>query len=476
MINLVPKWTHDYEEFWITIRRRNLWFIKIRYYVVAALIGFMLGGQFLLDFQLTEIQIFAISLIALSILIYNILIQIIRPFVGSDPVKFNSMHISLIQILLDIAALDLLIYYTGIVESPLYVFYIFHMIVGSLILPGYLVYLLCGLVVAMFSVMVFLQNQGILETHLIQGLFTSIPERPYNFDILFLSVFATMLAISVMLANRIARNLLRREGQLRDAFHELRDSEIAKQKYIMGVVHEIKTPLAAVQTMIDLCANNYLGEINQQLEEKLSRIKIRLNDALNLVNNVLRISKLRLLKITSTEDLDAEKIVCNIYDANKEKFISQNIEFDFNDKRSEKIPFNGDRVLIELAFSNIINNSLKYSEPDGAINVIVDDSKDKIIFKFIDTGVGIPEGELKKVFNQFYRASNVKNAKIDGTGLGLSLVHEIIERHGGITIIKSPSEIGTPEKPGTEIIIEIPYSAEVSNPLEEKEISYEKSI
>ncbi len=205
MINLVPKWTHDYEEFWITIRRRNLWFINIRYYVVVALIGFLVGRQFLLDFKLTATQIYAISFVTLSILIYNIILQMVRPHVGSNPLKFNSMHISLIQILLDIAALDLLVYFTGIIESPLYVFYIFHMIVGSLILPGYLVYTLCGLVIVIFAVMVFLQNLGILETHLIQGLFTSIPDRSYNFDILFLSVFAAMLTLSVMLANRIAR-------------------------------------------------------------------------------------------------------------------------------------------------------------------------------------------------------------------------------------------------------------------------------
>ncbi len=476
MINLVPKWTHDYEEFWITIRRRNLWFINIRYYVVVALIGFLVGGQFLLDFKLTATQIYAISFVTLSILIYNIILQMVRPHVGSNPLKFNSMHISLIQILLDIAALDLLVYFTGIIESPLYVFYIFHMIVGSLILPGYLVYTLCGLVIVIFAVMVFLQNLGILETHLIQGLFTSIPDRSYNFDILFLSVFAAMLTLSVMLANRIARNLLRREGQLRNAFQEMRDSEIAKQKYIMGVVHEIKTPLAAIQTMLDLCAYNYLGELNEQVEEKLARIKIRLNDALNLVNNVLRISKLRLLKITTTEDLDVEKIICNLYDMNKEKFSSKNIDFIFQDDRIEKKSFNGDRVLIELAFSNVINNSLKYSGENSKIMVVVEDTQERIIFKFIDTGVGIPERELEKVFNQFYRASNIKTANIEGTGLGLSLVKEIIERHGGKTSIKSPTEIGTLDRPGTEIIIDIPYSAEVNNPLEEKEISYDHSI
>jgi two-component system phosphate regulon sensor histidine kinase PhoR len=228
--------------------------------------------------------------------------------------------------------------------------------------------------------------------------------------------------------------------------------------------------------MLDLCAYNYLGELNEQVEEKLARIKVRLNDALNLVNNVLRISKLRLLKITTTEDLDVEKIICNLYDMNKEKFSSKNIDFIFQDDRIEKKSFNGDRVLIELAFSNVVNNSLKYSGENSKIMVVVEDTQERIIFKFIDTGVGIPERELEKVFNQFYRASNIKTANIEGTGLGLSLVKEIIERHGGKTSIKSPTEIGTLDRPGTEIIIDIPYSAEVSNPLEEKEISYDHSI
>lgn len=476
MINLVPKWAYEYEEFWITIRRRNLWLIKIRYLAVLGLFGFLILGQFLLDFNLTSTQVQAITAIAFSIFFYNAIIQVIRPRIGSDPVRFNSMHISLLQILLDLIALFTAIYFTGTVESPLYVFFIFHMIIGSLILPGYLIYSICGFVVFFYTLLVFFQHFGLIDTHLIQGFYSEPPVRIFNHDLVFSLVFATMMILSVQIANRISRNLLRREGELRETLQELRDSEIAKQKYIMGVVHEIKTPLAAALTMIDLINQKYLGPVNEKIEEKLKRIQSRLADSVNLVNNVLRISKLRLLKITSTEELDAEQIICTLYDQIRDNFISKNIDFKFKDDRIQKRIFHGDKVLIELAFSNILNNSVKYSIPNGRVEIKINDQDEMISLQFMDSGMGIPESDIEKVFNQFYRASNVKSGSIEGTGLGLSLVKEIIERHGGSIEIKSPSSIGTSEMPGTEIIVKLPYSAKVKNPLEEKNFNFEQSL
>ena len=111
---------------------------------------------------------------------------------------------------------------------------------------------------------------------------------------------------------------------------------------------------------------------------------------------------------------------------------------------------------MELALSNLISNAAKYAINNGNISIILSDNDDSIQLEISDNGIGIPETELSNIFNQFYRASNVDRTKIEGSGMGLSIVKEIIERHGGKIKVQSPSKIGNKNAPGTTFIITLP--------------------
>lgn len=457
MIALVPEWAHNYEEFWIAVRRRNLWFIRLRYFFVVLLYSFMLGGEFLLNFKLTEAQIIAISVIGVIILSYNLIIQLVRPRIGCTPGRLNCLHLSLIQMLLDLLALMVLVYYTGTIHSPLYMFFIFQMVIGSLILPGSVVYTVAALVAVIFSSLVFLQHYNIIDTHLIAGLYLTVPEHIITFDVLFLAVFNAMLIFIVYLANKIAKSLYRREKQLRESLDQLNEAEIAKQKYIVGVVHEIKTPIAAVQSLLDLIVQNYLGPVSDEIKEKLLRAKIRSTEGISLINNVLRISKLKLLEESVTERIDLREMLRSLIERQSDQAKQNKIDIRFDDKRIENIPIEGDKVLLELAFSNIIGNSVKYNADGGLIEVIVEDEVNRIKIEICDNGIGIPQKDSFKVFQQFYRASNIKNKQFEGSGLGLSLVQEIIQRYNGSIDVSSPSRLASEGKPGTCVTVKLPY-------------------
>ncbi len=84
--------------------------------------------------------------------------------------------------------------------------------------------------------------------------------------------------------------------------------------------------------------------------------------------------------------------------------------------------------------------------------------KENLFIKITDDGLGIPEKDLPKIFNDFYRASNVKKVSADGSGLGLSVVKQIIERHKGTIKAISPSEIGSKDYPGTTFEISLPFN------------------
>lgn len=459
MILLVPNWARDYPEYWNTIRRRNVWFLKLRYLAVITLISFLVFGQYALNFQLTHTQIIAISVIATSMLIYNVILQIVRPKIGIEPDDFNALHFSLLQMLLDLTALMLLVYFTGTIDSPLYMFFLIHMVIGSLILPSYLIFTICIAVISIYSFLIYLQNVEVVSTHLISGI-SSFTEKPWTYDVLFILVFASMMIITVFITNRMARNLLRREEELRQTLIQLDEVEKSKQRYLMGVVHEIKTPFSAINSITDLLLHNYLGPLTQPVEEKINRIKIRTQEGLYLINSILKISRLKLLENAEYTKIFIGELLEEYLKDHADDLMSKNINLHFKDKRKLRRPIHGDEELIKLAFSNIISNAEKYVSVNGNVYITIDYEDEYVRIKVMDDGIGIPSKDQPKIFKQFYRATNTKKQKIEGSGLGLSLVKEIINHHQGTISVKSPSEIGTVDNPGTTFTIKLPYIVE----------------
>lgn len=465
---LVPQWAQHYGEFWKAIRIRNRWFIRLRHIAVAILIGFLLFGEFILNFDLSETQVVAILVLSIIIMVYNFILNSVRDKIGDAPGKFNCLHFSLIQIVLDIIALMLLVYFTGMIDSPLYMLFIFHMIIGSLILPGYVVYICAGAITFIFAVLDYLQRVNVLDAYPIQGLVGASHVHAVSYDILFVTVFGFMLIVSVYLTNKIARQLYRREQQLRRTLEKLEEAEESKQKYTIGVVHEIKSPIAALQSIIQLLLERLVGPIDVEVEKKLERAKLRTEEALALINNILRFSKLKLLDITSSEEIAVDDIIRKLLENHLEESKQRNIEFKFADERPNKRSVMGDKILLELAFSNLISNSIKYSPDHSKVNISLQD-KDaaNIIIEIADAGIGIPQQDITKIFNQFYRASNIDKNKLEGSGMGLAIVKEIVDRHKGSIEAASPSKIGNAKYPGTLVTIRLPYKIEVDIEAEE---------
>jgi signal transduction histidine kinase len=103
----------------------------------------------------------------------------------------------------------------------------------------------------------------------------------------------------------------------------------------------------------------------------------------------------------------------------------------------------GNPLSIEEVITNLLFNAIKYTAQNGKVEINAKNEKGCVLVEIIDTGIGIPEEELPKVFDEFYRATNAKKIEKDGTGLGLSIVKQIIERHNGKIWVDSKEGIGT---------------------------------
>jgi len=455
--SLVPAWATHFSEFWQAIKRRNNWFIKLRYGAVFVLISFFIFSQFLLNFSFTSVQDTAIILISISILLYNILFHKIRNRIKTESGSFNVLHFSLIQIVCDIVALALLVYYTGGIESPLYMLFIFHMIIGSMILPGRIVYTLAIQIIIAFALFAFLEYKGFIPHHALSGLY----DQPLYDNLVYIvitnTIFAFIILTSVFLANGIAKQLYKLEQDLVESFDKLEKAEQEKQKYIMSVVHEIKTPISGAISFLNIVLGKFIGPISDQVEEKLQRVYTRCNEAIELINNVLRVSKLRLLEQVFKEKMEVGALIKTVIEKHRVNIEAKKMNLEFIDNRARITEMEGDKFLLELVFSNIIGNSVKYAGEAANIAVKINQNMNLLEIKICDDGIGIPKEDIEKLFTDFYRASNIRNKSgYEGTGLGLSIVKRIVEKHGGEIKIESPSEYAKPGKPGTCVIIKLP--------------------
>jgi signal transduction histidine kinase len=262
----------------------------------------------------------------------------------------------------------------------------------------------------------------------------------------------------VFLANKIARQLYQIEQELIETIDKLNKAEVEKQKYIIGIVHELKTPLSAVHSYLDIILKNFLGPLDKRIEKRLNRAMIRSGEAIDMINDVLKISKLRLLDEISTEEVELSKIAVTIIKKLTANIKSKHIMLNFIDGRTFKGILKGDKLLFEIAFSNLIGNAVKYVGNNGLIEITFTNSIDEETIKINDNGIGIPAKDIDKIFTDFYRASNIKEKSYEGTGLGLSVVKQIIERHNGKISVESPSCIASENKPGSSFTITLPYS------------------
>lgn len=461
MIKLVPDWALEQKEFWEAIRTRNLWFINLRYIVVMMLSIFLLVTNFIFKINYSESQLFAGLIITASILIYNIFLHRLRKYVKFDVNKFNPLYLSLIQMILDLIALLLLVYYTGGIESPLYMLFVFLVIIGSLILPGSLVYTMSAVFVICFILLTSLEHYQLIAHHPIDGLLKYPLYNNLKYVGAFLFTFTFMIFISVYLANGIARQLYKREKDLIDSIKKINTAEQEKQKYIMTIVHELKTPVVAVASYIDLILQKFLGPIDETVEEKLRRAKNRTDESIQMINDVLNVSKLNLYDKFDEEDIDIKELISGVLKRRKAYADSHLIKMNLIDERNKEEKIRGDKYLLDIAFSNLVGNSIKYGVDGGKVEVTLQNDEDNIVVDISDDGIGIPEEEIPKIFKDFYRTEAAKKVSTEGSGLGLSVVKKIIDRHNGSIKVISPARLGTKDHPGTCFKIILPLSRKI---------------
>lgn len=221
-----------------------------------------------------------------------------------------------------------------------------------------------------------------------------------------------------------------------------------RKEFIADVSHELKTPLTSIMGYAETLADSeYDPEMQEKFLKVISSETIRMT---KLVNDLLILSKY------DNEEARCEKVEFNLGELVKSCQENLQIEIDRKEQTVEcfvtaNVPtIYADKDGIERVILNILSNSIKYTEEGGKIKIYVGFVYNDAYIKIIDNGIGIPEKDLERIFERFYRVDKARTRKMGGTGLGLSIAKEILDKNSGRIDIKS--EVGK----GTEVVITIP--------------------
>lgn len=412
---------------------RNYWLIRLRWGAIVGVNASILFISQILKFSLPTLFLYAIGAF---LLIYNLIFFVILSLIKGKESFLLINRIANAQISLDLLSLAGLIHFSGGVENPFIFYFIFHMIIAGVLLSRRASFLQATFAVFLFCAMVVSEYFGIFA-HYGLGIFIGLQQHNNSMYVGGVSfVFISTIYIAVYMATSISQRLREREKILAETNILLKKQDLLKSEYVLRVSHDIKEHLAAIQGCLEPVAGGITGELNPKQLDLVQRAVQRTAKLIFFVKALLEVTRIKLTKEVKMDYFDFQnllsEVIANISSKAKGKNIIVNSTVEPSIDR-----ICGAREYIQETIMNILANAVKYTPCNGKIDISVNDQGNTILIQVKDTGIGIPTDELPKIFEEFFRASNAKEVEKDGTGLGLSLAKQVIERHNGKIWVES---------------------------------------
>jgi GAF domain-containing protein len=264
-----------------------------------------------------------------------------------------------------------------------------------------------------------------------------------------LTIVAAQVASAI--ENSMLYNDLQQHAQsLEKALSELQEFSQLQGEFVQNVSHELRTPLTFVKAYVDLVLEESLGPISDGIRNSLQIVARRTDDLNRLVSDIISHQQLQMGNLEFS-DVDLRDLI----NLNTESALpmAQKQNLHLRTHIPNDLPLiQADPNRISQVLDNLIGNAIKFTSGGGTIDVSVLPYGEFVKLSVKDTGIGIEEGEQEKIFNRFYQVDGSTTRRFSGTGLGLTIVQQIVEAHQGQVQVKS--------KPGrgTEFIITLPVS------------------
>ncbi len=314
------------------------------------------------------------------------------------------------------------------------------------------------------GVMAFYRDGSVMHVNPAARRMLSIPEEGEPFDALFerLNSGVTMNALLYLETDKtVEKTLTIEETHIRAYFAKLTPEkgpaggivvvlqditeqqrlDNSRREFVANVSHELRTPLTNVksygETLLEAAEEgsmekNFLGVICGEAD-RMTR----------LVRDLLMLSQLDYGHVLRKAPFSLPLLTESVVERLRLEAEKNSQMLTFHNRAPEMAPVNGDKDRIEQVLVNIVSNAIKYTPEHGTVTVECTARLTEAVVTVTDTGIGIPEADLPRIFERFYRVDKARSRKMGGTGLGLAIAREIVEAHGGRISIISRKGRGT---------------------------------
>jgi signal transduction histidine kinase len=428
-----------------TLHERLVWFGRLRWLACAGLAtASMVGPR--IGLAATWPSLFVI---ATFVAMYNLLFQRRLRAHKDAGRSYEALRRDAIYLMvLDLTALMVAVHFTGGMTSPLLPFFAFHMAIGTIMISSWIMYLLAAATCVGAFTLYILETRGVLESYAIVPL-EQVGGNGSEINLLVLAVATIgIVYLTDSVTSRFKQRnielhqttvkLRERTDELQNLLQEIEDLERRKSHYMRISAHQLRSPLGTVRTSLQVLADGY-ADPNSDRGRKLLRGAVeRVDGLLAIVNDLLDLAKIREGRSRATwkRQININQLLADLFDS---------MEPYAEDRKVELVPeFDGVAVLdwgippdLVHAFENLIHNAIKYSHSDSRVAVQLRTPGDVAMVRVVDEGIGVPPEFVDQVFLEFVRAPSGKHHAPEGTGLGLPIVKEVAEAHGGRVSLSS---------------------------------------
>lgn len=432
------------------------WLIRLRWVAAAGtLVGIAIA-------RLVEpaLPMLPLVLVTAAIVFYNISFLFYARYLwrrrGTGLRRRRSPIFVVVQIVFDLLALTALLHFSGGIENPFGVFLVFHVIIASILLPR-----LASLGVALLASILY---TGMALLEMIGWLpHVNLPQLadPWHYtNPTYVAAHVTAVALTLWLAAAMASSVAERlrqrteellqanqvceinRSELAEMNERLRQLDAARTQFIVMVAHELRAPMGAIISALNLVLGGYAPPEKQR--EVLERAQARAYELLDLIRDLLELVRARRIEGPAQGvPVRAEKVLENVLGLLRVEAESKGLSVEVK-VAPDLPPVLATEDSLRSVWTNLISNAIKYNRPGGRVTITLTQDGDRVVGCVEDTGIGIAREDMPRLFEEFFRSAQAKALVQRGTGVGLAIVKRTVESYGGRVWVES--ELGKGSK------------------------------
>jgi signal transduction histidine kinase len=410
--------------------QRAFWLVRLRWVAIGGLAAATFVANRYINVALPTSKLYVLAAILLA---YNfVLYDLMRYFTwgGLRASHRTISNIIVFQVAADLFILTAILHFSGGIENPFFLYFVFHMVLTSIFLSRLQSYIIATLAMLFFGGLILLEYMKVLEHYPLTGFADNGRYDNARFVGGTFFIFTTTLYLVVYMTTSITKQLHKQQADWEQANALLQQKDYLKNEYVMRLTHDIKGHLAAIESCLDVVLHHIGGELSGKQRDLTERAYRRANKCMSFISALLRLTRMKLSGHVDMRQFAIRNVIMDTLAAVESRAKEKNINISYEiDSSLDEIY--GEPVLLGEAIVNILFNATRYTPAGGDVQLKVTDEGKTVLVTVSDTGIGLPKGDEEKIFEEFYRAANAREIERDSTGLGLSIVRQVVQRHGG---------------------------------------------